>query len=81
MINNIATAETREHITFIIALYFRLSPSSKTLLGVGGHVAEADRGEAGAGEVEGRDVGLHVADTAGVRVVVLASQHRHPASD
>ena len=60
MINNIATAETREHITFIIALYFRLSPSSKTLLGVGGHVAETDGGEAGAGEVEGRDVGLTV---------------------
>ena len=50
-------------------------------LGVGGDVAEADGGEAGAGEVEGGDVGLHVSDTAGVGVVVLPGQHRHPTSD
>ena len=50
-------------------------------LGVGGDVAEADSGEAGAGEVESSDVGLHVSDTSGVRVVVLSSQHGHPTSE
>ena len=50
-------------------------------LRVGGDIAEADRGEAGAGEVEGGDVGLHVSDTPTVRVVVLPGQHGHPASD
>ena len=50
-------------------------------LGVGGDIPEADGGEAGAGEVEGGDVGLHVSDTPGVWVVVLPGQHRHPTSD
>ena len=49
-------------------------------LGVGGDVAEADGGEAGAGEVEGGDVGLGVSDTSGVRVVVLSGQDGHPTS-
>ena len=54
---------------------------SRQFLCVGGDVAEADSGEAGAGEVEGGDVGLHVSDTAGVGVVVLPGQHRHPTSE
>ena len=63
------------------ALWIFMTFDNIQFLRVGGHIAEADCGETGAGEVEGGDVGLHVADTAGVRVVVLASQHRHPASD
>ena len=50
-------------------------------LRVGGDIAEAHGGETGAGEVESGDVGLHVSDTPGVRVVVLSRQHRHPTSD
>ena len=42
---------------------------------VGGHVPEAHGGEAGAGEVERRDVGLAVRDAARVVVSVLNSQH------
>ena len=53
---------------------------SRQFLCVGGDVAEADRGEAGAGEVEGGDVGLHVPDTPGVLLLRLAGQHSHPAS-
>ena len=52
----------------------------QTLLCVGRHVAKPDRGETGAGEVQGRDVGLHVSDTTGVWVVILSGQHRHPTS-
>ena len=48
---------------------------------VGGDIAEADCGEAGAGEVEGGDVGLHVSDAPGVLIVVLPGQHRHPTSE
>ena len=48
-------------------------------LGVGGHIAEPHGGEAGAGEVEGGDVGLAVWDTAGVIVMTLDCQHGHPA--
>ena len=51
-----------------------------SFLSVGGDVSEAHGGETGAGEVQGRDVGLHVSDTAGVWVVILSGQHRHPTS-
>ena len=61
-------------------LYEYLWDDNILFLRVGRDIAEADSGEAGAGEVEGRDVGLHVADTAGVVVVILPGQHRHPTS-
>lgn len=67
----------------MIRLIYDLSGNNtvdNNCLGVGGHVAEADGGEAGAGEVEGRDVGLAVRDTARVVVVALHRQHGHPAS-
>ena len=54
---------------------------NKADLGVGGDVPEPDGGEAGAGEVEGGDVGLAVRDTPRVVVPVLARQHRHPTSE
>ena len=53
---------------------------NKADLGVGGDVPKPDGGEAGAGEVEGGDVGLEVSDAPGVLVVVLTGQHVHPAS-
>ena len=53
---------------------------NNNFLCVGGHVPEAHGGEAGAGEVEGGDVGLEVSDAPGVLVVVLTGQHVHPAS-
>ena len=56
------------------------SDTGLVFLGVGRDVPEPDRGEAGAGEVEGGDVGLEVSDTPGVLVVVLTGQHVHPAS-
>ena len=63
------------------ALWIFMTFDNIQFLRVGGHIAEADCGETGAGEVEGGDVGLHVSDTPAVRVVVLSGQNRHPTSD
>ena len=47
------------------------SDTGIVFLSVGGHVPESHRGEAGAGEVEGCDVGLDMPDAPCVLVVVL----------
>ena len=50
------------------------------LPGVGGHVAEADGGEGGAGEVEGGGVGVQVGDLGLVFEPVEVGQLLHPAN-